>query len=156
MTVLSLNTYPASAAITITLNSLASAGVRQSTAIDNTSNLYIDAILNVSATLVAGTPSNGINVYVAGSEDGTLWPDGLGATDAAYTMRSPTNLALVRPIWTATAGGLVWTMQPTGIAQFFGGVMPRKWLIVVQNSSGLAFAGSGCSASYTGIEYQNV
>ena len=101
MTVLSLNTYPASAALTITLNSLASAGVRQSTAVDNTSNLYVDAIVNVIAVLASGTPSSGINVYVAGSEDGTNWPDGLGATDAAYTMRSPTNLSLVRPIWTA-------------------------------------------------------
>lgn len=145
--------YASSTAITCTLNSLASGSARETNSVDNSSNLYIDALISVYATLAAGTPSSGIYVYVWGSEDGTSFPDGITGSDAGYTLKSPTNLSLARPIWTATSGGLLWRANPIGIAQFFGGIMPRKWGLVVLNSTSLAFAGSGNGVSYTGIKY---
>ncbi|MCZ2077901.1 MAG: hypothetical protein LC130_23220 [Bryobacterales bacterium] len=149
--------YGTSTAFTITLNSLAasaSAG-RESTAIDNTSNLYVDALVSVWLTLAAGTPSLGIYVYVYGSEDGTNYPDAITGSDAAYTLKSPTNLTLLKPIWTATSGGLLWRMNPMGIAWAFGGILPRKWGIVVLNNTSRAAASSGNGATYTGIKYTN-
>jgi hypothetical protein len=50
----------ASAALTITLNSLASSATaaRESTVVDNGTNLYMDALVTVIAKLAAGSPAN--------------------------------------------------------------------------------------------------
>ena len=42
------------------------------------------------------------------------------------------------------------------IARLYGGVLPRKWGIVVVNSTGAALAGSNNSACFTGINLVSV
>lgn len=152
--------YANSAGLTITLNSLANSATvgRQATVIDNSSNLYIDALL----TLIVSTSSsslgspNIVSVYVSGSEDGTNFDQDtavMGASDAGYTIDSPTNLKQLRPINCSTSSK-VYNMV-FSIASAFGGVMPRKWTIVVVNNTGQSLNSSGNSTSYSGIYYTN-
>lgn len=148
--------YGTSTAVTITLNGLANGSSRESAALVNTTNLFLDAMLYVAVTLAAGTPADGIDVYLAGSEDGTNYDDNVTGADAAITLRSPTNLALIGRIQTATAGGLVWKKTFASVAAAFGGVLPRKWSVVISNQTGLAFAGSGNAVTYTGINASHV
>lgn len=142
-----------STAITITLNNLAShaSNGRESTAIDNSTNLnstnlYFDADVTVTAALVAGSPANdkAIYVYVYESEDGTNYTDNATGSDAAITLRSPTNLRLIGVLSCPDSGGLTYR------GTFAVRDLKRKWGIVVRNYTGLAFAASGCSASYSG------
>ena len=84
--------YASSASLTITLNSLGNGSARESTAIDNSSNLYLDAHVRVSisAGSVSGAPL--VSVYAYGSEDGSVYPDPVTGSDAAITLENPTVL----------------------------------------------------------------
>lgn len=146
--------YGTSTAMTCTINSLgASATVgRQSTVVDNTSNKFDDALMTI--ILTTGTVSSpvSINVYIFGSEDGTNYDqdDGvMGTSDAAYTVSTSSNLRGPVVISAPTSSKVYNKVIP--IASFFGGVMPRKWGFVVVNNTGGTLAGSGNSATYTGI-----
>lgn len=152
--------FGSSTSLTITLASLGATASRESTAVDNTTNLFLDALVYVKVKLATGTPSadKALYVYAYGSEDGTNYGDNATGTDAALTMRIPTNLRLIGVINTPDSGALTYKSQPMSIAQAFNGVLPRKWGIVVTNASGLALdaTGSNHSASYTGVYYQTV
>jgi hypothetical protein len=157
-----------SAAMTMTLNGVASGATRASAFVDNATNLYVDAHVSVKVTLVTpGTTGDQgcVNVYAYGSEDGTTYgpsggPSGKEAvdgTDKTITLNtnpSPSTMWGVRigviQVQVGAAGSS-YVSPPLGVAQAFGGFLPRRWGIVVENRSGMAFAGSGCSASYTGI-----
>lgn len=151
--------FATSTAITITLNSLASAvgSARESLYVDNGTNKYLDALVYVACELVTGTPASDkvSNVYAYGSEDGTNYTDNATGADTTLTMRSPTNLRLIGVIAMPDSGGLQYKGGPFGIAHAFGGNLPRRWGIVVENRTSLAFESSGCSASFTGI-YETV
>lgn len=155
------NKYGTSTAITITLASLASSATasRESTAIDNGTNLFVDALLYVAVKLQAGTPANdkAIYVYGYGSEDGTNYTDNATGSDAALTQRVPTNLRLIGVIAAPDAGGLTYKGVYT-VAQAFGGVLPRKWGIVIQNYTNVTLSATGGdhAVTYTGIHYQSV
>jgi hypothetical protein len=129
-------------AITITLASLASSTVfvgRASTAIDNTTNVFQDALLLIKIT-TAGTlvaPAY-VTVYGYGTVDGgTTYTEAATGTDAGITLANPPNARVIgvlsTPV-TATAyiGG------PWSVAAAFGGVLPDHWGIIVVNTSGAA------------------
>ena len=145
--------FGSSGAITITLNSLASnsAAGRESDVIDNGNNKFLDALVTVIAQIGSGSIGNDkcAYIYVYGSEDGTNYTDNATGSDAAITLRDPTNLRLAAVISIPTQS-LTYKVV-FSIAKLFGGVMPRKWGIVVRNYCGIAFDSSGCSASYSGI-----
>jgi hypothetical protein len=155
--------YATSAAITITLTSLAhslTAG-RESTVIDNTTNVYMDAILQVKFKLLTGTPGvdQAVYVYVHGSEDGATFTDGnLTGVDAALTLRAPTNMTMLQTIFAATTGGATFVGQPISVALAFGGMLPRKWGVVIRNATNLAFSATAGDhvVRYTGIKVANV
>lgn len=150
--------YGTSTSITITINSLTTGSARESTAVDNTSNKYIDAHVTVVCALSAGTPASDqmINVFAYGSEDGTNYGDNATGSDAAITLRTLNNLRLIGSLMTSSSGGLTYTSQPMSVARAFGGILPRKWGIVVENRTNLTFAGSGCSARYSGLNIEDV
>lgn len=146
-------------AITITYTTLANLSSHQSAAVDNTANLYLDALVTVSFTTGAVASPTTVYVYVAGSIDGTTWPgegsghnDGVTGLDAAITLESPTNLRLLGVINTPTAS-MSYVSSPMSVAQAFGGVMPLKWSIIINNQSGAAFTAG--TASYTGVYTTN-
>ena len=156
--------YVATAAvITCTLNSLASSSTagRGSAAVDNTTNLYDDALVEVILkTAATTTPANDKAgyVYIYGSADGTNY-DGSSnenvGTDAAVTIDAPTNLK--GPVVLVLLNSNASYKTSFSVARFFGGVMPLKWGVVVQNFSGMVLTGtpSDHSVTYTGIYYTN-
>lgn len=136
--------YQAAQNLTLTLASLASSATagRESTAVDNTTNLFIDAICQIACKLQTGTPANdkAIYVFAYGSVDGTNYTDNATGTDAAITLRDPSNHRLVCVIPVPDSGGLTYESQPFSIAQAFGGILPPKWGIVVRNYTGVALS----------------
>lgn len=148
-------TYATSASITISLSGIASGNAREGTAVDNTSNKYTDAILSLIVKLQAGTPSGqkAINIYAYGSEDGTNFGDNATGSDANITLRVPTNLRYVGSIQCPDSGALTYKSNPISVGRAFGGVLPRKWGIVVENQTGVTFSATegDHTKSYTGI-----
>jgi hypothetical protein len=111
-------------AITITINSLASSATagRASTAVDNSSNLFLDALVTVKISFpnLAVANDQAVYVYAYGTSDGgTTYTGAITGTDAAYTMDDPTVLRLIGviPIPTlnkAYVGGAVLSRRCVG------------------------------------------
>ena len=143
-------------AITITLTSLASAGTQGSAAIDNTTNLYLDALVFVKVkTNAAGTSATGyVSIYAYGTADGgTTYSDGVTGTDAAQTLTSPPNLRLVG-VCNAVANATTYSCGPFAVSPAFSGILPDHWGIVVQNNTGAALDATVGSAWYQGAQAQ--
>ncbi len=136
--------YGGATNITITLASLGGSSARESTAIDNSSNLYLDAMVYVALKLQAGSPSapKTINIYLYGSLDGTNYTDNATGSDAAVTMRIPTNLRGPFVLAAQDSGGLTYKGVIGSVAQYFGGILPYKWGIVVENATGITLSAS--------------
>jgi hypothetical protein len=131
-------------AITCTLASLASSATagRESTVIDNTTNLFLDVLVSLTVKLQAGTPANdkAVYVYAYGTvNDGTDYTDGATGSDAAFTPTDPPNVRLIGVI-SAPASAGTYKGGPFSVAAAFGGVLPAKWGIVVRNYTGIALS----------------
>jgi hypothetical protein len=128
-------------AIAITLASLASGAARQSSVLDNTSLLYLDALVQlVLKSGVSGVSATGfVNVFAFGTSDAATptYGENAGASDAAITLVSPTNLRLIGSI-NVVANATTYKSNPMSVAAAFGGVLPEKWGIVIDNESGAA------------------
>lgn len=139
--------------ITITLASLANNGQRSSAAVDNSTNLDLDELVQVIiATGSSGFVAGGyVNIYAYASADGgTSYPEGAG-TDTGVTLTSPPNVKLIGRINTP-ANLTTYKSEPMSVAVAFGGTMPTKWGIIVENKGGGAFASTGNSAFYAGMQ----
>ena len=151
--------YPATdtTALTISLASLANDSTnklagRQSTVVDNTSNLDLDHLLSGLIKMgTSPTAGNTVEVWAFAHHKivtGTYtYPDTLGASDAAVTLTS-TNvknvaLRLVAVFTVDATTGRNFYIAPTSIAQLFGGSLPQKWGIFVVNASGVALDSTG-------------
>lgn len=146
--------------ITITLASLANNAARASTAIDNTTNLFLDSLLEMKIkSNAAGTSSTGtIEVYAYGSSDGgTTYTESATGTDAAITLTVPTNARLIG-VFNIVANATTYIAGPFSIASAFSGSLPAFYGIIVVNKSGAALDATGGShfAIYQGILAQGV
>jgi hypothetical protein len=142
-------------AVTITLASLTNNSSRQSTAITNATNEFLDALVQVKIrTGASGTSTTGvIEVFVYASADGgTTYTDGVTGTDGAFTPTSPSNLRPLGAI-NAVANATTYIGGPWSVAQAFGGTLPERWGIVVKNSTGatLDATGSNFAVFYQGV-----
>ncbi len=141
-------------AITITLASLGSTSLRESTAVDNGTNNFIDAL--VGGIVTTGTTPTGtkINVYAYGAVgDATQYSGSATGSDAAYgsgTGQIKENLFLVGVI-TVDATGEAYEVGPFSVASAFEGVLPVKWGVVFENLTGVTFSASGHDITYQGI-----
>lgn len=161
-------TYSANTAITLDLSGLGASSTfvagRESTQIDNTSTMYVDAIVNVlgiTGSASAATVGQGINIYCWGADTSlaTTAIDALDGTDSAETITLPTLQSLrfvARAYTTVTTASQVYYFMPFSIAQQFGGVMPKFWGLFVATdlTGGLAASMSG-KFSFNGITYTN-
>lgn len=141
--------------VACTLTSLASGSARESAAVDNSINLYLDALVKVKVKF-ANTVLTGdkrVYIYAAGTVDASLpeWPDAVTGADAAITLDSPTQLKLIGAV--EAAQNLTRKSEPMSVAQAFGGILPVNWSIVILNSSGAALT---ATASDHTVEYQGI
>lgn len=155
--------YSTNTSITCTLASLASSSTagRSCLAVDNSTNLYVDAILTIAVKTSASALANdkACYVYIYGSgADGVFNGSSAEAegTDVAVTFDSPTNLKGPFPIY-CPASSTTYRLVVGSIASLFGGVMPYKWGFVLQNYTGQALDSTAGNhlTEYTGVTYTN-
>jgi hypothetical protein len=124
--------------ITCTLASLTNNSARQSTEIDNSTNLFLDALvfLNIASPSASTSTTGFVNVYAYGTVDGgTNRTENAGASDAAITLTVPANARLIGVI-NVVANSTTYKAGPFSVAAAFGGVLPEKWGIIVENKTG--------------------
>lgn len=136
--------YGSSAALTITLASLATSSNkivgRESTAVDNTTTLALDYL--VSGKITTGTsPTTGktIDVWVGALADDTTWPGVLDGTDSDETfadapIRNATLALACTMVTNATSDTTYW-FKAFSVAQLFGGVLPKKFVVFVTHDT---------------------
>ena len=119
--------YGSTQTITVTgLGTLANGSSATSAAIDNTSDLFLDALAEVVIDTGSGATAAGyIEIYVKGSIDGTDYDD-----DNNDKWCGTINLV--------TAGALT-RKRIVSVASAFGGSMPAYWQVRIKNTSGAAF-----------------
>jgi hypothetical protein len=158
--------YGSAAALTLTLNSLATdtnllAG-RSSTVVDNTSGLSVDELITGVISLgTSPTVSTTVLVYAWSILDDTpTYPDTVTGSDANTTLTS----ANVQNAGAFKLGAAITVDATTNrnypfsfsLAALFGGNMPKKWGIYVVHNTGVALHSTGNVVSHIPLQYQNV
>lgn len=138
--------YAASAAYTITLTGLATSSTlvagRESTAVSNASNKYLDELVSGFVTVgTTPTASTFIEVHAIGSiNDTPTYPDVFDGTDSAETVSNAgVKAAICRPVAViqvpATTSDLAYPFAPLGIRQLFGDGLPTAHVLFVVHST---------------------
>lgn len=153
----SVLTYSAAQTVTITLTSLANSAWRQSAVVDNTSNLYVDALIGGSIQVgTSPTTQTTINIYAYGTFDGTNYTGGASGSDAAYTADGEeTRFKLLESIVVDNTSDQDYVWGPTSVcAQANWPVLPSKWGIVVSNATAVALNATGTNniCKFTGVK----
>ncbi|MHB2015318.1 MAG: hypothetical protein ACYCW6_00060 [Candidatus Xenobia bacterium] len=148
--------YAAPATITCTLASLANGSSRQSAVVDNSSTLYDDALLSLIVATGSGTIGNGrLMIWGYGLMDTTpTYTDGCMGADAAFsgTPSNGTNMKLIGVVY-AGAASTTFDAGPFSVANAFGGRLPEKWGVVVQNDTGVPLSSAAATLEYIGMQY---
>lgn len=145
--------YGTRTALTATLNSLVNLSNRESNAIDNTSTLAVDYVISV--TLKTGTsPSAGGLIYVwIASSDGTDWTGGATGSDSSYTAGEEWQLQPLQVFTVSATSNVVYKQVTPSLATYFGGTVPPKFSLIIENQSGAALNASSNGIEYTSIKY---
>jgi len=152
-------------ALTITLASLATSSSllvgRESTAISNVSNLYVDALVSGQITTGTSPTAGTIEVWAYGIikhvASTPTYPSPVTGTDAAITFVAETKLRqLIAAIPTNATSNTAYSIPPTSIASLFG-VLPIKWgVAVIHNTAVNLHATAGNHWIHMqGIKYTN-
>jgi len=144
--------------ITITFTSLANNGARASTVVDNSSNLFLDALvfLIIKAGAASTSASGYVNIYAYGTADGgTNYTQSASGSDAGITLTSPPNARLIG-VANVVVDAATYKVGPFAVAGAFGGSLPSGWGIIVENKTGGTLDASIGSAFYQGIQQQVV
>ena len=140
--------YPSASDVTITLASLASdtnlLTGRESTAVDNSSNLYLDYLVSGKITTgTSPTTARSIQVWTVGSWDGTNWPDVFDGTDSAETITSANHknsvCRFLAEMATDATSDRTYHFGPVSVASAFGGVLPPKFVLFVTHNTAVNF-----------------
>src|SRR6266481_4561904 len=155
--------YGTPTAITITLGNgsvgLASSATdgREGTSVSNASDLFIDALLWVK---VKGTNSGSVAndkavlvyVYSTSDEGSPEYPDVVTGSDANITPTNFQHLRLGGKVFFA-ANNTTYKNGGFSVASAFGGVLPKRWGVVVRNYTGIALSITGADHR---VHYQGV
>ena len=139
---------------------------QESAEVDNTTNKFIDCLVNVKGITghasTAPTIGQTINVYVWGSKESlaTTAIDVLDGTTSGETLGHVSVLNSLRFAGAASVTiatvALVYYIQPFSVAALFGGVMPKFWgIYVAHNHNGALGATNNTLFSFDGITYTN-
>jgi hypothetical protein len=140
-------TYSADTALTWTDNTLSTGAFSNSDNFDNSSLLYMDVLAGGfcgldSTTAVAGET---IDIYVmanysdtatdiGGARDAAFAYDGLQVADTDFILANCRLLTSIGLHGTPTTD-MDYHWGPVGIAQFFGGVMPKDFNLLIHNNT---------------------
>lgn len=161
MTTIIKPSYGTTTAITITLNSLANNSGRQATLVDNSTTLADDYIIDGSFKTASGTlgTNPALNIFISASFDGTNYggaygTNTLGGGDAAFTVPSNTSdLGLLRVVPILNSAETEY-FNGASVASLFNGICPKKFVVIVQNVTGLSLDSSaGGTINYTPIQW---
>lgn len=161
--------YSSNTAITFDVSSLGTSSTfvagRESNEVDNTSNKYVDALVQVDGITghasTAPTVGQEIRLYVWGQDTSAASQnlDVLDGVDSAKTLGhvsvlNSLKLAGIATVTVASAG-LKYYILPFSVAQLFGGIMPKYWgLYLAHNQTGSLAASQSGLFSYNGIKYE--
>jgi len=150
-------TYGTRAALTITLASLGNGSYRESTEVDNSTDKAVDGVLHGKIT-TGTTPTSGntLTIYLAGSDGTTARVGNLTGTDSTITPAGEqTQFEIARIIPIDGTSNHTYEVYVGSIAALFGGVMPKKFSVIVLNGSGVALnaTGSNHEINYTPIKF---
>jgi hypothetical protein len=150
--------YGSSAAMTITLASLATSSTRvagrESTAINNTSNKYLDYLVAGKVTTgTSPTDAKQIDVWVYASfEDTPTYPDVFDGTDSDETATSAGVLAgalvLAASISTNNTSDRTYWVVPFSVASLFGGRCPKYFGVFVTHDTGVNLNSTGGNQAF--------
>lgn len=139
------------------LHSLASSQTAgwQSTVVDNTSSLYLDALVQVVLDFANTAPANDKRAYVyVYSGNATTYTDPASGSEGTITMTNigttGQNMKLLGILAYETADAVI-ESSLFSVASVFGGVLPPKWGLAIMNFTGAALAASGNTVKYRGV-----
>lgn len=145
--------------LTVTnLHSLASSATAgwQSAVVDNTTNLYLDALVQIVLDFAntGASVSKGAYVYAYGGIESGVYSNPASGSEGAITLTdvttTPQNLRMLGFIPYTTQDEVA-ESSPMSVAAAFGGVLPPFWGVVIMNHSGAALAASGNTVKYRGV-----
>ena len=123
-------------AITITLASLANVAYRESTAVDNGTDLFVDVLIGGKITTgTSPTADREIVFYAYGSVDGgTYYSGGVTGSDAGYTPTSDEERSLffLGVVPTGSTSDHTYEIGPFSLAAALGAV-PEDWATTWRN-----------------------
>lgn len=154
--------YGTSTTLTVTgVASLASSSTLlagyETSVVDNSTNKYIDYLID--GKIVAGTtPTVGlIEVNVVGVQGDDTWPDVFEGTASAETITSGGIKSgickLAAGIVNETTSNRVYPFGPISVKSLFGDAMPRKWVGFVSHSTVADLNAAGHVINVTPVYY---
>jgi hypothetical protein len=139
-------TYSAATSVTATLTSITNATWYHTTAVDNSSDLYLDAHVGGSIQIGAVGADGYIDIYAYGSYDGTTYTAGLTGSAGAITWGTTGTTGVdgyydLAPFFLGSI--VVDTTDdnddkkfgPFSVASRFGILLPIKWGLVFYNGT---------------------
>lgn len=152
--------YSSPSTITCTLASLASAGsARESTFVSNTAG-YDDAIVSITVTVQTGTAPAGdkaIYVYLYSGDTAGNYVHPVTGSDATIALTSPNNLSVPAAITCQSSAAGLNTIDYfiPSVASYFGGILPERWGLVFQNSTGMVLSATAANhaVSFVGVTF---
>jgi len=149
-----------SQAIAVTINGLANDAKRESTAVDNSANCFLDALVQVKIATNTAADSSGdksVYVYAYGTvDDGAACSANASGSDAAFGTdpQQLNNCRLLGVIYAPTQNK-IYESDLMSVASAFGGLLPQRWGIIVHNRTGQTLKTGDCSAVYQGLYAQS-
>lgn len=151
--------YSTSVNFALTLAALAADAARESAAIDNSTTKFddfmigLDIVANAAGTLA---DQQAIYIYLAGSIEGTTFTEPATGADSAIVVATNTNLTMAK-VLNAHAAGTTYSVNIPSVAACFGGNVPKKFSVIVDNQTNAALGGTEAAFAkwWTGITYSS-
>lgn len=152
--------YAAPVSMTVTnLNSNSSSATNawMSAVVDNTSNLYLDALVQVVLDFANTAPANdkAAYVYAYGGVESGVYSNPISGTEGDATLlditSNPNNLKLIGVMAYGTTNEIAQS-PPFSVANAFGGLLPPYWGVVIVNYSGASLAANGHTVKWVGVK----
>lgn len=160
--------YSSNTTITMDLANLGTSSTwvagRESSQVDNTSDKYIDALVDGSISVgTTPTANTVINVFVYAS-DTSLVATPIDVIDGVDSAETITNTGVLYSMFRlgaainvlAATSDIAYPIAPFSIAQLYGGVMPKYWGLFVAHNTGVNLRNNAVNTNglqYVGIKY---